>query len=219
MLLSCFFTVLSAPGYNAITSKVVQLQGESPTQITKLFCCWSGLHSIIHRKCKTHCRDISSKVCGCYMARLTLSKNSKSASLTTVLYRLFTLLSHDGDNNSTSVIMELWLCFVIMPEWYIKSNISFLSFSYLWQCDTQLCSIMQKARWKYKNFTYLSHLFIAPVCNMTNGPQSWHRHLKKTRSTSRPKKNSQLRLEPKIVTSHWSHGKTDWLTWSRLVQA
>ena len=93
---------------------------------TLLLLKWS-LHSIIHRKCKTHCRDNSSKVCGCYMARLTLSKNSKSASLTTVLYRLFTLLSHDGDNNSTSVIMELWLCFVIMPEWYIKSNISFIA--------------------------------------------------------------------------------------------
>ena len=38
-LLSCFFTVLCAPGYNAVrTSKVVQLHGESPTRITKLSC-------------------------------------------------------------------------------------------------------------------------------------------------------------------------------------
>ena len=33
------------------------------------------------------------------MARLTLSKNSNSASLTILLYRLFTLFSTDGDNN------------------------------------------------------------------------------------------------------------------------
>ena len=37
------------------------------------------------------------------MARLTLSKNSNSASLTILLYRLFTLLSTDGDNNNASV--------------------------------------------------------------------------------------------------------------------
>jgi len=82
---------------------------------------WS-LYSISHRKCKTHSRDISSKVCVCCMARLTLSKNSNSASLTVLLYRLFRLLSHDGDNNNASVIMELWFCFVIMPDWYIKNQ-------------------------------------------------------------------------------------------------
>jgi len=33
----------------------------------------------------------------------------RSASLTILLYRLFTLLSTDGDNNNASVIMELFL--------------------------------------------------------------------------------------------------------------
>jgi len=74
---------------------------------TLLLLKWS-LNSIIHRKYKTHGKDISSKVCGCYMARLTSSKNSNSASLTILLYRLFTLLSTDGDNNNASVIMELF---------------------------------------------------------------------------------------------------------------
>ena len=68
---------------------------------TLLLLKWS-LHSVVHRKYKTHCKNISSKVCGCYMARLTLSKNSNSASLTIMLYRLFTLLSTDGDNNNAS---------------------------------------------------------------------------------------------------------------------
>ena len=69
---------------------------------TLLLLKWN-LHNIIHGKYKTHCENISSKVCGCYMARLTLSKNSNSASLTILLYRLFTLLSTDGDNNNASV--------------------------------------------------------------------------------------------------------------------
>jgi len=34
-------------------------------------------------------------------------QKSNSASLTILLYRLFTLLSTDGDNNNTSVIMEM----------------------------------------------------------------------------------------------------------------
>jgi len=97
---------------------------------TLLLLKWS-LHSIVYRKYKTRGKDISSKVCGCYMARLTLSKNSNSASLTILLYRLFTLLSTDGDNNNAAVIIELLFCFVIMREWYIKSNIFFRSFSYL----------------------------------------------------------------------------------------
>ena len=50
---------------------------------------------------------IFSKVCGCYMARLTLSKNSNSASLTILLYRLFTLLSTDGDNNNASATVTV----------------------------------------------------------------------------------------------------------------
>jgi len=38
---------------------------------TLLLLKWN-LHSIIHRKYKTHGKNISSKVCGCYMAPLTL---------------------------------------------------------------------------------------------------------------------------------------------------
>ena len=107
---------------------------------TLLLLKWS-LHSIIHRKYKTHGTDISSKVCGCYMARLTLSKKSNSTSLTILLYRLFTLLSTDGDNNNAAVIMELLFCFVVMPEWYLKSNISFRSFSYLLQWSKK-CTVV-----------------------------------------------------------------------------
>ena len=110
---------------------------------TLLLLKWS-LHSIIHRKYKTRDKDISSKVCGHYMVRLTLSKNSNSASLTILLYRLFTPLSTDGDNNNVSVIMELLFCFIVMPEWYIKSNISFRSFSYLLQWSKK-CSVVSNA--------------------------------------------------------------------------
>jgi len=35
-----------------------------------------------------------------------VQKNSNSAYLTILLYRLFTLLSTDGDNNNAAVIME-----------------------------------------------------------------------------------------------------------------
>jgi len=126
-----------------IQSCIASLWKSNTDNKTLLLLKWS-LRSIIHRKYKTHDKNISSKVCECYMSRLTLSKNSNSASLTIVLYRLFTLLSTDGDNNNASVIMELLFCFVVMPEWYIKLNISFRSYSYLLQWSKK-CSVVSNA--------------------------------------------------------------------------
>jgi len=139
---------------------------------TLLLLKWS-LHSIIHCKCKTHGRDICSKVCGCYMVRLTLSKNSNSASLTILLYLdCLHSLSHDGDNNNASVIMELWFCFVIMPEWCIKSNI----FSFFLICCNKVRRGSPKRWATLSNTAYsMSKRWAASCQPMGKAPIPWAR--------------------------------------------
>jgi len=56
-----------------ITSCIASWWKSNTDNKTLLLLKWS-LHSIIHSKYKKHGKDISSKVCGCYMAQLTLSK-------------------------------------------------------------------------------------------------------------------------------------------------
>jgi len=94
---------------------------------TLLLLKWN-LHSIIHRKYKTF-KNISSKVCGCYMARLTLSKNSNSASLTILLYRLFTLLSitHSTQRAATHAFVKQLSVRVCLISAIYRRNYSHLS--------------------------------------------------------------------------------------------